>query len=32
MVFDRCRKEDPSLFEVGNGQSAACFLVEKDSL
>lgn len=32
MVFDRCRKEDPSLFEVGNGQSAACFLVKKESL
>jgi oligopeptide/dipeptide ABC transporter ATP-binding protein len=27
-VFDRCRVEEPPLFDVGNGQSAACWLAE----
>jgi hypothetical protein len=27
-VFDRCRVEEPPLFDVGGGQSAACWLVE----
>jgi hypothetical protein len=27
-VFDRCRVEEPPLFEVGNGQQAACWLAE----
>ena len=26
--FDRCRVEEPPLFDVGDGQSAACWLVE----
>ncbi|MEO5918683.1 MAG: ABC transporter ATP-binding protein [Candidatus Limnocylindrales bacterium] len=28
LVFDRCRTEEPPLFDVGNGQSAACWLAE----
>jgi oligopeptide/dipeptide ABC transporter ATP-binding protein len=28
LAFDRCRREEPPLFDVGNGQSAACWLVE----
>jgi oligopeptide/dipeptide ABC transporter ATP-binding protein len=27
-VFDRCRVEEPPLFDVGNGQAAACWLAE----
>jgi len=27
-VFDRCRVEEPPLFDVGGGQSAACWLAE----
>jgi oligopeptide/dipeptide ABC transporter ATP-binding protein len=27
-VFDRCRVEEPPLFEIGGGQSAACWLAE----
>jgi peptide/nickel transport system ATP-binding protein len=27
-VFDRCRVEEPPLFDVGNGQSSACWLAE----
>jgi len=27
-VFDRCRVEEPPLFDVGPGQQAACWLVE----
>jgi oligopeptide/dipeptide ABC transporter ATP-binding protein len=27
-VFDRCREEEPPLFDVGGGQSAACWLAE----
>jgi oligopeptide/dipeptide ABC transporter ATP-binding protein len=28
LAFDRCRLEEPPLFDVGGGQSAACWLVE----
>jgi len=28
VAFDRCRVEQPPLFDVGNEQSAACWLVE----
>jgi oligopeptide/dipeptide ABC transporter ATP-binding protein len=28
LVFDRCRTEAPPLFDVGGGQSAACWLAE----
>ena len=28
LAFDRCRVEEPPLFEVGAGQQAACWLVE----
>jgi len=28
LAFDRCRLEAPPLFDVGNGQRAACWLVE----
>ena len=28
LVFDRCRTEAPSLFDVGGGQAAACWLAE----
>ena len=28
MVFDRCLREDPSMFDTGVGQLAACFLAE----
>jgi oligopeptide/dipeptide ABC transporter ATP-binding protein len=27
-AFDRCRVEEPPLFDVGDGQQAACWLVE----
>ena len=27
-AFDRCRVDEPPLFDVGGGQSAACWLVE----
>jgi oligopeptide/dipeptide ABC transporter ATP-binding protein len=27
-AFDRCRVEEPPLFDVGGGQSAACWLAE----
>ena len=27
-AFDRCRTEEPPLFDVGDGQRAACWLVE----
>ena len=29
LVFDRCRVEEPPLIDVGNGQSAACWLAEE---
>ncbi len=28
LVFDRCLVEEPPLFDVGGGQSAACWLAE----
>ena len=28
LAFDRCRVEEPPLFDVGNGQSAACWFAE----
>ena len=28
LVFDRCSVEEPPLFDVGNGQAAACWLAE----
>ncbi|MDP9482336.1 MAG: ABC transporter ATP-binding protein [Chloroflexota bacterium] len=28
LVFDRCRTEEPPLFDVGGGQQAACWLAE----
>jgi peptide/nickel transport system ATP-binding protein len=28
LAFDRCRTESPPLFDVGGGQSAACWLAE----
>jgi oligopeptide/dipeptide ABC transporter ATP-binding protein len=28
VAFDRCRVEEPQLFDVGGGQQAACWLVE----
>ena len=27
-AFDRCRVEEPPLFDIGNGQQAACWLAE----
>jgi oligopeptide/dipeptide ABC transporter ATP-binding protein len=32
MAFDRCTVEEPPLFDLGGGQSAACWLVEKDQV
>lgn len=32
LAFDRCRVEPPPLFDVGGGQSAACWLAEKEPL
>jgi oligopeptide/dipeptide ABC transporter ATP-binding protein len=29
LAFDRCKVEQPPLFDVGGGQSAACWLVEE---
>ena len=28
LAFDRCRTEEPPLFDVGGGQQAACWLIE----
>jgi oligopeptide/dipeptide ABC transporter ATP-binding protein len=30
-AFDRCRVETPPLYELGNGHTAACFLVEDEA-
>ena len=30
VAFDRCKVEEPPLFDLGGGQSAACWLVEPD--
>jgi oligopeptide/dipeptide ABC transporter ATP-binding protein len=32
VAFDRCKVEEPPLFDLGGGQAAACWLVEKDQL
>ena len=32
VAFDRCRVEEPPLFDLGGGQAAACWLAEKDQL
>ncbi len=32
VAFDRCKTEEPPLFDLGGGQSAACWLAEKDQL
>ena len=32
VAFDRCTVEEPPLFDLGGGQSAACWLAEKDQL
>ena len=32
VAFDRCRVEEPPLFDLGGGQSAACWLVEDDGV
>jgi len=32
VAFDRCRVEEPPLFDLGGGQSAACWLVEDDQM
>ena len=31
VAFDRCRVEEPPLFDVGGDQAAACWLAEKDA-
>ena len=30
-AFDRCRRETPPLYALGNGHTAACFLAEPDA-
>ena len=32
VAFDRCTAEEPPLFDLGAGQSAACWLVEEDAV
>ena len=32
LAFDRCRVEEPPLFDLGGGQSAACWLAEDDEV
>jgi oligopeptide/dipeptide ABC transporter ATP-binding protein len=32
VAFDRCRVEEPPLFQLGGGQAAACWLAERDQL
>ena len=32
VAFDRCKVEEPPLFDLGGGQSAACWLIEKDQI
>jgi oligopeptide/dipeptide ABC transporter ATP-binding protein len=32
VAFDRCTVEEPPLFDLGGGQSAACWLVEQDQV
>jgi peptide/nickel transport system ATP-binding protein len=30
-AFERCRRETPPLYDLGNGHTAACFLAEQDA-
>ena len=30
VAFDRCKVEEPPLFDLGDGHAAACWLVEDD--
>ena len=32
VAFDRCKVEEPPLFDLGGGQAAACWLAEPDQL
>jgi oligopeptide/dipeptide ABC transporter ATP-binding protein len=32
LAFDRCRVEEPPLFDLGGGQGAACWLAEPDAI
>ena len=32
LAFDRCKVEEPPLFDLGDGHAAACWLAEKDQL
>ena len=32
VAFDRCKVEEPPLFDLGGGQAAACWLAESDQL
>jgi peptide/nickel transport system ATP-binding protein len=32
VAFDRCKGEEPPLFDLGEGHAAACWLAEKDQL
>jgi len=32
LAFDRCKVEEPPLFDLGGGQAAACWLVEADEV
>jgi oligopeptide/dipeptide ABC transporter ATP-binding protein len=32
VAFDRCKVEEPPLFDLGGGQASACWLAEKDAL
>jgi oligopeptide/dipeptide ABC transporter ATP-binding protein len=32
VAFDRCKVEEPPLFDLGDGHAAACWLAEKDQL
>ncbi|MBA3234423.1 MAG: ATP-binding cassette domain-containing protein [Chloroflexi bacterium] len=32
LAFDRCKVEEPPLFDLGDGQAAACWLAERDSI
>ncbi len=32
LAFDRCKVEEPPLFDLGDGQAAACWLAEHDAV
>jgi hypothetical protein len=32
VAFDRCRVEEPPLFQLGDGHAAACWLAERDQV